>query len=71
MYAVELRTKITDGIIRIPERYRKNISYNVRVILLANDAGDTGSDIIEELLESPLKLPDFRPLKREAVYDRI
>jgi len=70
MYAVEFRTKVRDGIIRIPEKYKKKIKYNVKVILLAEDAADTGSDIIEELLESPLKLLDFRPLRREAVYDR-
>ncbi|QTA91793.1 hypothetical protein [Desulfonema magnum] len=70
MYAVEFRTKVTDGIIQIPEKYRKKIKNNVRVILLAEDSADTTSDIIEDILESPLKLPDFRSFKREEIYDR-
>ena len=70
MYAVEFRTKIIDGIIEVPEKYRKKIKYLVKVILLTEDTFDTASDIIEELLESPLKLPDFRPFKREEIYDR-
>jgi len=70
MYAVEFRTKITDGIIKVPEKYRKKIKYNVKVILLTEDTVDTASDMIEELLESPLRLPDFRPFKREEIYDR-
>ncbi|MCP4350688.1 MAG: hypothetical protein GY795_34910 [Desulfobacterales bacterium] len=70
MYAVEFQTKIIDGIIEVPEKYRKKIKYNVKVILLTEDTFDTASDIIEELLESPLKLSGFRPFKREEIYDR-
>ncbi len=44
MYAVEFRTTIKDGIIEIPERYRKKIKSNVRVILLAEDDEESASD---------------------------
>ena len=70
MYAVEFRTKIKDGVIVIPEKYRKKMKYNVKVILMTENTADTTSDMIEKLLESPLKLPDFRPFKREEIYDR-
>ncbi len=71
MYAVEFRTKMTDGIIRVPERYRKKMRNSVKVILLAEDTSDTSSDMIGQLLAYPLRLPDFIPLKREEIYDRI
>ena len=32
---------------------------------------DANSDIIEELLESPLKISGFKPFKREEIYDRV
>ncbi len=70
MFAVEFRTRIADGIIQVPEKYRRKLKFNVKVILLAEDAFDSTSDIIEELLESPLKVPDFRPYKREEIYDQ-
>ncbi len=71
MYAVEFRTKIKDGVIELPEKYRKKMKYTVKVILLTEDAADATSDMIENLLESPLKIPDFRPFGRDEIYDRI
>ena len=35
MYAVEFKTKIKDGIIIIPEKYRKGLKENVKVIVLS------------------------------------
>ena len=59
MYAVEFKTKIKDGIIIIPEKYRKGLKEN------------EASDIIEKLLDFPLKISDFKPMNREEIYDRI
>ncbi|MBF0203369.1 MAG: hypothetical protein HQK67_03440 [Desulfamplus sp.] len=73
MYAVEFQTKIKNGIIKIPEKFRVKLKDNVKVILLADYSEyttDIFSDTIEELLESPLKIADFRPYKREEIYDR-
>ena len=71
MYAVEFRTKIKNGIIEIPERYRRKIqSSTVKVILLKEDALEASSDMIDRLLRSPLEIPDFKPLTREEIYDR-
>ncbi len=70
MYAIEFRAQIKDGIIEIPEKYRKKLKFSVKVILLAEDTNDATSDMIESLLESPIKMPDFRPFKREELYDR-
>ena len=70
MQAIEFRTKIRNGIIEIPQKYRRKIKASVKVILLEEDTTDTASDIIENLLEAPLKLKSFTPFKREEIYDR-
>jgi len=70
MHAIEFKAKVINGIIEIPKIYVKKPKYNVKVILLTEDTVDTAHDIIDELLESPVKLPDFRPFKREEIYDR-
>lgn len=70
MYAIEFKTKIKNGMIEIPEKFRRKLKDNVKVILLTDYVMDKSSDIIEELLESPLKISDFRPYKREEIYDR-
>jgi hypothetical protein len=70
MYAIEFKTRIKNGVIEIPEKFRRNLKDNVKVILLTEYMSDTSSDIIEELLESPLKITGFKPYKREEIYDR-
>lgn len=70
MYAFEFKTKIKNGMIEIPEKIRKKLKNNVKVILLSEYLTDKQSDVIEELLESPLKLTDFRPYNRDEIYDR-
>ncbi|CAK8716370.1 SpoVT-AbrB domain-containing protein [Candidatus Electronema halotolerans] len=71
MYAIEFSTRIKNGVIEIPERYRRKIqSSTVKVILLKEDAVEAASDMIDRLLKSPLKIPDFKPLTREEIYDR-
>jgi predicted transcriptional regulator len=70
MYAFEFKTKIKNGMIEIPEKFRKQLKNTVKVILLTEYITDTQPDVIEELLESPLKITDFRPYKREEVYER-
>lgn len=70
MYAIEFKTRIKNGVIEIPEKFRRNLNDNVKVILLTEYISDTSPDIIEELLESPLKITGFKPYKREEIYDR-
>ncbi len=70
MYAIEFQTNIKNGFIEIPELYRKLLQNNVKVIILAEDKSETCSDIIEELLNSPVKLAEFTPFKRDEIYER-
>jgi hypothetical protein len=70
MNAIEFKTKIKNGIIEIPEEFKKIFKDNVKVILLSENVMDTSSDIIEELLKSPLKITNFKPYNREELYER-
>jgi hypothetical protein len=69
MYAVEFQAKIKDGTIVIPELYRNRFKERVRVILLAEEE-NTGETFIDQLLQHPLKVAGFKPLAREAIYER-
>ena len=71
MYAVEFKTKIKDGIIIIPKKYRKILKKNVKVIVLTEEKESQKPDIIDNMLDSPLKISDFKPMSRDDIYDRI
>ena len=69
MYAVEFQTRIKNGTIEIPEVYRDQFKEKVRVILLAEEAS-LSTDLIDQLLQHPLKVVGFTPLTREELYER-
>lgn len=70
MQAVEFQTEIEDGMIVVPEQYRSEIDgRQVRVIILAEEKAEP-YDIISELINNPLQIPDFKPLTRDEIYDR-
>lgn len=68
MYAVEFQTTIKNGMIEIPAEYQQNLKRSVRVILLAEDVGQTTKSFIDQLLARPLRVKDFQPLTREEIY---
>ena len=69
MYAVEFQAKIKDGTIEIPEVYRDRFKERVRVILLAEEEGTT-VNLIDQLLQHPLKVAGFKPFTRDEMYER-
>ena len=69
MYAVEFQAQIKNGTIEIPEAYRSHFTERVRVILLAEDESSTMT-LIDQLLQHPLKVPGFKPLTREEIYEQ-
>lgn len=69
MYAIEFQTRIEEGVIQIPLQYRDKLKQVVRVIILANVQERT-ANLIDQLLESPLKVEGFQPLSREEIYAR-
>lgn len=68
MYAVEFRAKIKDGLIEIPDQYRKHLTHQVRVIVLTEENLEAASTYIDQLLMTPTLIDDFRPLTRDEVY---
>ena len=70
MEAIEFKTKIKNGTIRIPKKYKQRTGNNVRVIIIS-EQGTRQADIIDKLLTNPIKLKDFSPFLREAIYERL
>jgi len=60
-------SRLSNGIIKIPEKYKKKVKRYAKVILLTEETPEKSSDIIDELLVSPLQLSDFKPFKREEI----
>ena len=70
MQAIEFKTKIKNGKIVIPEKFRKKLEENVKVIVLSEEYATEASNIIDDLIKSPLKIKNFQPMTREEIYDR-
>jgi hypothetical protein len=74
MYAIEFQARIKNGVIEIPEEYRQRLRDQskdnaVRVIILISGR-DPQTNLIDQLLEKPLKIPGFAPMKRDELYER-
>ena len=70
MEAIEFKSKIKNGIIQIPEKYKQKIGNTVKVIVITEKKAKQ-FDIIDELLANPIKLKDFSPFSREEIYERL
>ena len=70
MFAVEFRATIKNGMIEVPEVYRKSLKSSVKVIILTEEKPESSIDMIDQLLNNPIKMNDFKPIKRDDIYDR-
>jgi len=70
MEAIEFKTKIRNGLIRIPDKFRQRTGDTVKVIILSEQKARQ-TDIIGELLLTPVKSKQFSPLLREKIYERF
>ena len=73
MEAIEFKTKVKNGAIKIPQKYQKQISDTVKVIIISDkvaDKGSQGKDIIDNLLSNPIESNKFSPLSRDEIYER-
>ena len=70
MEAIEFKTKIKNGTIRIPKKYKQRTGTNVKVIIIS-EQGTGQDDIIDKLLANPIKSKDFSPFLREEIYERL
>jgi len=74
MFAVEFRTKIKNGIIELPKRFKDSITDTVKVIIMKEESPSkkTGAkpeiDMIERLLSAPIEITGFHPMKRDEIY---
>ena len=70
MEAIEFKTKIKNGLIRIPDKKKKKTSGYVKVIVLSEQKAPE-ADFIDDLLSKPVQLKDFSPMTREEVYELV
>jgi len=70
MESIEFHTKIKNGVIKVPPKYRKKFKDTVRVILVAEGKEVHPANLIEELMAHPLKVKPFRALSREEAHAR-
>ncbi len=69
MEAIEFKTRVKNGVIQIPEKYKQQLKDTVKVIILC-DQKPTQKNIIDDMWKNPLKISDFTPLSREEIYER-
>ena len=70
MEAIEFKSKIKNGIIQIPEKYKQKMGNTVKVIVITEKKAKQ-ADIIDNLLSNPIKSKDFSPFLREEIYERL
>jgi len=58
MEAIEFKTKIKDGTIQIPKKYKQKMGNIVKVIIMTEKKARQ-ADIIDKLLKNPIKTKDF------------
>lgn len=70
MRTIEFHTRIKNGAIEIPGKYRDDIKGEVHVILLPGNQEGEQENMIDQLFGEPLKVDGFKPLPREEIYER-
>ncbi len=70
MEAIEFKSKIKNGIIRIPEKYKQKTGNTVKVIIISEKV-TRQTDIIDKLLANPIKSKNFSPFLRKETYERF
>ena len=70
MEAIEFKSKIKNGTIQIPEKYKQKIGNTVKVILIT-EKKTKQTDIIDKLLANPIKSKNFLPFSREEIYEKL
>jgi hypothetical protein len=70
MGTIEFRTTIKNGVIEIPAKYRNQVKNRVRVILVPEGEKSIRPNLIDQLLEKPIRVPDFYPIKRDDLHER-
>jgi hypothetical protein len=73
MSTIEFQADVKNGIIEIPELHKTEFmaQEHVRVIVIKQTQQQTqNSNLLQYLLDYPLKIDSFTPLQRDEIYDR-
>jgi hypothetical protein len=70
MGTIEFRTTVKNGVIEIPAKYRNQVKNRVRVILVPEGEKSARPNLVDQLLEKPIHVANFHPIKREDLYER-
>lgn len=70
MESIEFFATIKNGVIEIPAKYRGQVKDRVRVILVPVENRTHHRNYIDQLLEKPVSVRDFHPLKRDDLHGR-
>jgi hypothetical protein len=70
MEAIEFKTKIKNGTIQIPKKYKLSKGNTVKVIIISEQKAKQ-ADIINKLLTNPIQMDNFSPFTREEIYERL
>ena len=69
MYAIEFKTRIKNGIIDITNEYRDELEEDVKVMILKEEKKEE-TNMIDQLLDTPVKIKKFKPFSREKIYEQ-
>jgi hypothetical protein len=70
MVTVQFKSKIKNGVIEIPKKYRGKLREDVRVILKAETPRIRSKNYLDKLIAHPVKVKNFSPMTREQIYAR-
>jgi hypothetical protein len=70
MVTVQFKSKIKNGVIEVPKKYRGKLRDNVRVILKAETPKGKSRNYLDKLIAHPVKVKKFSPMTREQIYAR-
>ncbi len=70
MVTVQFKSRIKNGVIEIPKKYKGKLRDHVRVILKAETPRSRSKNYLDTLLAHPVKVKTFVPLTREQIYAR-
>lgn len=70
MVTVRFQTRIKDGVIQIPRKYRSKLSDDVRVLIQIESKKSQSVNYIDQLMAQPVMVRKFKPLTREQIYAR-
>ena len=70
MVTIQFKTKIKNGVIQIPKKYRGKFNDSVRVILRVEGKKNAPINYLDKLMANPVKVKNFHHLTREQIYAR-